>query len=178
MSRTSIVIASAVTLLLIMGATLAQGSFGGADEPTARPATPTETAQPEETTKPQDEQLEAAIEELRDDTARYSDRHQLVLTIRDEPPLDIWRADGSGCVIDGVAPVIEILRNDGTQLQAPSDVPPRAQLFADGACEATTTVAVEDETTYYVAIKLPGRDSPRTTAVVREDSPQQVTLSR
>lgn len=124
-------------------------------------------------------QMLAAMQDLREDTAAFAESHQLVLTIRDEPPLDIWRVDGTVCGLDdGLPPMIEITRNDGSPLQPSSEVPARALLLEDGACEAQTTIAVEDETVYYVAIKLAGRDNPKTTAVVRESAVQEFTLSR
>ncbi len=124
-------------------------------------------------------QLLAAMQDLRENTADFADSHQLVLTIRDEPPLDIWRVDGTVCGLDDeLPPMIEITRNDGTQVQPSSEVPPRAALLEDGACEATTTIAIEDENVYYVGIKLAGRDNPKTTAVVRESAVQELTLSR
>ncbi|GAA3524415.1 hypothetical protein GCM10022234_21350 [Aeromicrobium panaciterrae] len=177
--------AAAMTAVLVMGAIvvpslLVDDSPGTptSTSPAVRSQVPlSEWVQPERLNKAV--QLLAAMQELRDDTAAASGTHQLLVTIRDEPPLDIWRAEGSVCVIDEEpAPMLQIARNDGTQVQPDSDVPARAALLDDGACEAHTTIAVEDEITYYLAIKLAGRDDPKTTAVVSEGTTQEVTLSR
>lgn len=179
------VYAAAITAVLVMGAIVVPSllvddspSTPGSTSPAVRSQVPlNEWVQPERLNKAM--QLLAAMQDLREDTAAATSTRELVLTIRDEPPLDIWRAEGSVCVIDEEpAPMLQITRNDGTRLKPDSDVPARAALLDDGACEAHTTIAVEDATTYYLAIKLAGRDDPKTTAVVSEGATQEVILSR
>lgn len=179
------VYAAGMTAVLILVAIVGPGFLRSDPEDSAAPSSTTarshvplsQWVQPDRLQKSM--QLLAAMQDLRDDTEGFADSHQLVLTIRDEPPLDIWQVDGTACGLeDELPPMVEITRNDGTQVQPPSDVPPRATLLEDGACEATTTIPIENETVYFVAIKLAGRDNPKTTAVVRESAVQELTLSR
>ncbi len=181
MRRRSIAIASAVTAVLIGGLVVSQGRPGDSDtaapEPTA--TRPTDSgAEPDAARQLKDEQLQAALEELREQTTAFTERHHLVVTIRDDPPLDIWTADGETCVIDARSPaMIVVARADTTQVQL-GEVPFQATMLGDGGCQATTTVAVDDEPTYYLSVKLPGRDDPKVTPFRRTVTPQTVTLLR
>lgn len=179
------VYAAGMTAVLILAAIVGPSFLRSDSEDNAAPSTATTRSQVPLSQWVQPDRLNtmmqmlAAMQDLREDTAAFADSHQLVLTIRDEPPLDIWRVDGTVCGLDDeLPPMIEITRNDGSQVQPSTEVPERAALLEDGACEAKTTIAVEDETVYYLGIKLDGRDNPKTTAVVRESAVQEVTLSR
>jgi hypothetical protein len=174
-------IAVAVTLLLI-AVVHTQRQTGNDDAKPAPRPTPSREADLEKPGETQQEEVRGmlgALEDLREDTAALADEHQLVLTIHDDPPLDIWTVDAGVCVADSEFPAsIEVAGPDGAQLISGEPIPPEARLLDDGACEASTTVTVDHAATYDISIKLVGRDNPKVTRVPHEGTSQEVTLFR
>jgi len=126
----------------------------------------------------QAEQLLNALADLRADTAAYADRHKLVVTIRDEVPLEVWKLDGERCtMVDRSLPTtVEVGGSESAWPIAAQGVPVEAKLLKGGACEATMTIAVDDAPRYDVRLMLKGRDLPKPTRLVHDGKSQSVTL--
>lgn len=117
-------------------------------------------------------------------------KHIFHVTIRDEPPLDAYKAASDGkCVT--VAPkqspsrllVAGPDREVEDKILAGSDLPTSARLLSDGSCESKVAITVPYTPHYTVAIIIEGRGiqgptDPPDTNVTTKGSEQDITVLR
>ncbi|WP_332642866.1 hypothetical protein [Aeromicrobium sp.] len=148
--------ALAMAVLVVVAVNLAQRSLD--DDKTAKPEDPSRPYSSElnDQGMAQAEQMRIALEEqLEEMEAR---RHQLVLTIRDEAPLTVWRIKGQTCVLEGkgdrtinISQPTDVPSNFNTYAE---EIPSTAKLVNGGYCEATVTILVRDAPWYDVHLAL------------------------
>lgn len=142
------------------------------------PAAMTSSGSVDDQAKFQAEQYAAAIEDLKERTEAASKPHHLVVTIRDEPPLEVW---DTSCHLDQgpVAPTLGVFNEDYNLMTERVALPSNAEHLPSGGCEATVDVRVADIAAYQVSLIFEGRgisDGKQPPAVKREGKSQQVTV--
>lgn len=128
--------------------------------------------------KAQAEQLAAAMKDLEKRAEAASKPHELVVTIRDELPLEVW---DSNCRLDrsSAAPTLGVLNDDYKPITDTVALPTDAKQLPDGGCEATIAVNVREYPAYHVGVVIEGRgisDGKEPPAIKREGKSQKVTI--
>ncbi len=129
--------------------------------------------------KAQAEQMRIALEEVQGKLE--ASRHELVVTIRDEPPLRIWRIKSQKCVLAGKGDrtinVSQPTDDPSTFNTYAREVPSRAKLVNGTYCEATVTLPVGKAPSYDVHLALGNGEFSQQTQVSNSGkSRTEVTL--
>lgn len=131
----------------------------GDDSPTHTPSSGIDPSRSLHEGKAEAEQLLKAQADLARRTAEYSEQlqksqwHQLLATIREESPYDVYKPDANGniCVRATEAPA-QLVVDAGAEnpkVLAERDVPGTAKLNPDGSCEATVSIDDAPFATHY-----------------------------
>ncbi len=176
MKGTYAVAALALAALVAVGVTIAQRSLD--DDTTAKPEKTAlfSTQSADERGQLEAEQMRIALEEMQEETEAR--RHKLVLTIRDEAPLGIWKVNGQMCILayGPSTTTISVSQptDDASTFQVRQEfVPSEARLLKSGACETTVNVLVRDAPSYDLSLS---DGTSKTTHVVHEGESQKVTI--
>lgn len=137
------------------------------------------SAELDERGKAQAEQMELALEETKRLILKTANPHELVVTIRDELPLDVW---DSSCHLDAspVAPVLGVFEGRHVPIleaKLPADATP----MSGGGCEAAMTVRVRDVAVYTVGVVFEGNGiadgtEPKAPLIKHRGTSQKVTI--
>lgn len=105
----------------------------------------------------QAEQFGEALEDLRELTETRS--MQVTVTVRDEPPLEIWEVDDDSCLmVNTLAPTtIQVRGTSDPPSFATYPVPAVAKRLPSGGCEADLTVAGHESATFDISLVLDGK---------------------
>ncbi len=146
----------AALALVVVGAFVAQRVLSSDDEPAPQTSSSNVVDEGMAQAKAQAEQLEAALEDLRKDTRAAANPHELIVTIRDDPPLEVW---DSNCHLDSgpAAPTLGVLNDDYNPITDTVALPTQAKQVANGGCEATIAVSVPEFPAYHVGVVIEGR---------------------
>ncbi len=122
----------------------------------------------------QAEQLNEALRDMRELTEART--MQVTVTVRDEPPLEIWEVDGETCMmVNTLSPTtIQVMGTSEPPSFATYTVPAVAKRLPSGGCEADLTVAGHDSASFDISLILDGKRT--STQSLTRSSGLEITL--
>lgn len=120
-----------------------------------------------------------ALDDLQEITA--SRRHELVVTVRDEAPLEIWKRDGQGCIVadqqTGTISISQPTDDPSTFRTTTEGFPLAAKLTRTGGCESLVRIMVADSSSYDLHLDLGHGVFSDPVHVLHQGASQNVTLT-